>query len=48
MVFLYNVISLLLKSQKINITRTKAEEGASISVISSNSQSLQARNAIFM
>ncbi|CAF0769370.1 unnamed protein product [Rotaria sordida] len=30
------------------INRTKAEDGASVSVISSNSQNLQARNAIFM
>ncbi|CAM4744774.1 unnamed protein product [Rotaria magnacalcarata] len=30
------------------ITRTKADDGASVSVISSKSQNLQARNAIFM
>ncbi|CAF0967697.1 unnamed protein product [Rotaria sordida] len=39
---------LVAKISKDQISRSKVEDGASISVITSGSQSLQARNAIFM
>ena len=41
-------VALIIQITEDQINRTKAEDGASISILSSNTENLQARNAIFM